>query len=110
MREDVTTPEEAQYSGRSADHRAASLAVGRQVIKAIQEDDAFWQPIRALAHRTVTGMEAELAVALGPGPVERVEALETLAEQLELEADPEIVSAEREELERGWDLVEERGV
>jgi hypothetical protein len=58
------------------------------------------------------GVEAKkvLAVALGPRPVERVETLEALAERLELEADPETVNAVREELERAWEIVEDRGI
>jgi hypothetical protein len=58
------------------------------------------------------GVEAKkvLAVALGPGPAERVEWLEALAERLELEADAETVNAEREELERAWEVVEEQGI
>jgi hypothetical protein len=58
------------------------------------------------------GVEAKkvLAVASGPGPVERVEGLCDLAQRLELEADPETVQAEREELERAWAIVEDRGV
>jgi PAS domain S-box-containing protein len=51
-----------------------------------------------------------LAVASGPGPVERVEGLCALAQRLELEADPETVQAEREELERAWAIVKDRGV
>jgi hypothetical protein len=36
--------------------------------------------------------------------VEHVEALEALAERLELEADPKTVNAEREELEQAWEM------
>ena len=58
------------------------------------------------------GVEAKkvLAVVLGPGLVEFVEVLEALAERLELEADTETLNAEREELERAWDLVEDGGI
>jgi hypothetical protein len=58
------------------------------------------------------GAEAKkiLEVTLGPGPVERIEALEVLAERLELEENPETVAAEREELAQVWRIVEDRGV
>ncbi len=71
----------------------------------------LWAAFAGFCAQTM-GVEAKkvLAVALGPGPVERVEALEALAEHLELEADEETVTAERAELERAWELVEDRGV
>jgi hypothetical protein len=58
------------------------------------------------------GVEAEkiLAVALGPGPVERVEVLEELANRLGLKPEAETVEGEREELARGWKIVEDRGL
>ncbi len=51
-----------------------------------------------------------LAVALGPGPVERVEELEALAGRLGLEPEAETVEAERDELNRAWELVEDGGI
>ena len=58
------------------------------------------------------GIEAGklLGVAIGPGPEERMKELEDLAERLGIEPEAETVAGEREELERAWTLIEERGV
>ena len=57
------------------------------------------------------GVGAEKVVAVVLAPVAgRIEALETRAERLGLEADPETVEEVRDGLRESWRVVEERGV
>ncbi len=58
------------------------------------------------------GVEADhaLDIVLGEAAVEGAATIRELAERLELEADTEKVMELRADFERGWRLIEERGV
>jgi hypothetical protein len=71
---------------------------------------SLWAGFCAFCEECV-GVGAEKVVAVVLAPVAgRIEALETRAERLGLEADPETVEEVRDGLRESWRVVEERGV